>query len=151
MARPEATCIQRNADDRTSTRPGVFRQNYARAPRGFIMNTLSSADRSTVAKLLGLVGSHHDAEALAAARKAHQLVQERGTTWPDVLGLDLPPEPEPGHLALARDLLGRGRGLITAWEKSFLIGIMAFKTLKPKQLESLEAIRTKVTAAADAA
>lgn len=113
------------------------------------MSTLSPADRSTVAKLLGLIGSHHDGEALLAARKAHALVRERGATWPDVLGIE--PEPEPDHLALARELLGQGKGFITAWEKSFLIGIMAFKTLKPKQLESLEAIHTKVTAAAEAA
>ena len=54
---------------------------------------ITATDRSTVAKLLGLIGSHHDAEALAAARKAHQLIREWGATWPEILGI----EPEPPH------------------------------------------------------
>mgnify|MGYP001350335476 CR=1 FL=1 len=111
--------------------------------------SLTASDRSTISKLLGLIGSHHDAEALAAARKAHQLVQERGATWPDVLGLDDTPGPPPElyHVTLARELLGRGKGIITPWEKQFLIGIMGFKILKPKQIETLDAIAAKIDAA----
>lgn len=114
------------------------------------MTALSPADRSTVAKLLNLIGSDHDGEALTAARKAHQLVQERGETWPEVLGIgEAPPElpPEPEHLSLARDLLGRGKGIITRWERDFLVGIMSFKTLLPKQQSSLDGIREKLDAA----
>jgi len=112
------------------------------------MTTLSAIDRSTVAKLLGLIGSHHDAEALAAARKAHQLIVDRGATWPEALGLDAPAlPPEPDHLAEARDLLGRGKTVLTRWERDFLLGIMGHKTLKPKQLEILDALRSKVNAA----
>lgn len=109
---------------------------------------ITSTDRTTISKLLGLIGSAHDGEALAAARKAHQLVTQRGGTWPEVLGLDArPPAPEPDHLTEARALLKRGRGLLTRWEHSFLLGIMAHTTLKAKQVESLEAIRAKVDAA----
>ncbi|MFN4141713.1 hypothetical protein [Aestuariivirga sp.] len=50
------------------------------------MNQLTAAERSTLAKLLGLTGSAHDAEALSAARKAHELVKARGNTWSDLLG-----------------------------------------------------------------
>ena len=31
----------------------------------------------------------------------------------------------------ARDLMARGKPALTIWERNFLIGIMAFKTLKP--------------------
>lgn len=110
---------------------------------------LSSADLSTISKLLGLIGSHHDAEALAAARKAHELLKAKGATWPEVLGLDdmeqLPPEPY--HLTLARDLLGKGKGILTRWERDFLIGIMGHKVLKQRQIETLDGIAAKVDAA----
>lgn len=121
------------------------------------MTTLTATDRATVAKLLGLVGSHHDSEALAAARKAHQLVTRNGSTWPEILGLEhVEPEPEPTppappHIALARELLGRGKSVITNWERNFLIGIMAFKSLKPKQIETLEAVAAKINAATQSA
>ena len=49
---------------------------------GLVGMTISATARSTVAKLLGLIGSHHDAEALAAARKANQILEAHGTTWP---------------------------------------------------------------------
>ena len=113
------------------------------------MSNLSSADLSTVAKLLGLIGSNHDAEALAAARKAHALVRGKGATWPIVLGLDAeqPTTPEPEHLAVARDLLGRGKGICTDWEMRFLRGVLAFKTLTHQQQQSLDGIRAKVEAA----
>lgn len=108
---------------------------------------ITATDKSTISKLLGLIGSAHDAEALAAARKAHQLVKARNATWQEVLGITtMPPPPEPDHLTEARDLLRRGKGCLTKWERNFLIGIMAHATLKAKQAESLEAIRAKVDA-----
>ena len=108
----------------------------------------SSADRSMLSKVLGMLGSSHDGEALAAARKACQLVQERGATWPEVLGLNdmEQPSPEPYHLTLARELLGRGKGIITRWERDFLLGIMGHKILKQKQIETLDGIAAKIDA-----
>jgi hypothetical protein len=109
---------------------------------------ITSTDRTTISKLLGLIGSAHDAEALAAARKAHQLIVQRGATWPQVLGLaTTPAAPAPDHLTEARDLLKRGRGHLTRWEHSFLLGIMSAAKLAAKQVESLAAIRAKVDAA----
>lgn len=108
---------------------------------------MTSSDRATIAKLLGLIGSAHDAEALAAARKAHELVRARGITWPDVLGLDAAAQPAPDHVAVARDLLGKGRGIITKWEAQFLRGVLAFKTLSDQQRHTLDGIREKVFAA----
>ena len=51
-------------------------------------------DRARLEKLLGLLGSPHDGEALAAARKADALVRAAGLTWREVLaGPDQPPPP----------------------------------------------------------
>ena len=45
-----------------------------------------SLDRERLAKLLGMIGSSFDAEALSAARRANELVHEAKTTWHEVLG-----------------------------------------------------------------
>lgn len=109
---------------------------------------ITATDRTTISKLLGLIGSAHDAEALSAARKAHQLLKAKGATWPELLGLaTTPPPPEPEHLQEARDLLTRGKGHLTKWERNFLLGIMSRTTLQVKQMESLDAIRVKIDAA----
>ena len=42
-----------------------------------------AADR--LAKLLGMLGSYHDGEALTAARKADQCIRQLGLTWGDVI------------------------------------------------------------------
>ncbi len=42
-------------------------------------------DRTLLAKLLSMTDSQHDAEALAAIRKANQLLRFGATTWSDVL------------------------------------------------------------------
>ena len=113
------------------------------------MSAISSADRLTLAKVLGMLGSAHDGEVVNAARKAHELLAAKGVTWPAVLGLDdmEQPSPEPYHLTLARDLLGRGKGIITRWEYNFLLGIMGHKILKQKQIETLDGIAAKIDAA----
>ena len=43
--------------------------------------------RDRLARLLGMVGSDHDGEALNAARLADRLVREHGVTWHDVLAV----------------------------------------------------------------
>jgi hypothetical protein len=45
-------------------------------------------DRVKLAKILGLIGSAHDGEALAAARRAHDLVSAEKLTWSDAVGVD---------------------------------------------------------------
>jgi hypothetical protein len=42
-------------------------------------------DRAQLAKILSLLGSAHDGEALAAARRAHSLVKAGGDTWEKLL------------------------------------------------------------------
>ena len=113
------------------------------------MSNLSSTDRSILAKVLGMLGSSHDGEVINAARKAHELLTAKGTTWPAILGIDMEqPAPELYHLTLARELLGKGKSIITRWERDFLLGIMGHKVLKQKQIETLDGIAAKVEAAA---
>ena len=70
-------------------------------------------DRELLEKLLGMIGSPHDGEALAAARKADALVRRAGLTWPDVLaGRDQPPpqvEAAPVQPARSRSRAPRNR------------------------------------------
>ena len=44
-------------------------------------------DKERLAKLLNMTGSDHDAEALAAARKANEFLRQHRKSWRDVLGL----------------------------------------------------------------
>jgi hypothetical protein len=46
---------------------------------------VTELDRDRLGKLLGLLGSTHDGEVLAAARQAERMRREAGTTWPDIL------------------------------------------------------------------
>jgi hypothetical protein len=55
---------------------------------------LVKLDKERLAKLLSMTGSDHDAEALAAIRKANEFLRLHRKSWPDVLGLSAPP-PEP--------------------------------------------------------
>jgi len=43
-------------------------------------------NRQQLAKILELMGSIHDGEALAAARRAHMLVKNSGVSWETLLG-----------------------------------------------------------------
>ncbi len=59
-------------------------------------------DTTLLAKLLRMTDSQHDAEALAAIRKANELLRTQAATWPDVL--EKPPERPlpPGHQRAAQ-------------------------------------------------
>jgi hypothetical protein len=51
-------------------------------------------NRQQLAKILEMMGSVHDGEALAAARRAHMLVKNSGVSWETLLGahgLAMPP------------------------------------------------------------
>jgi len=53
--------------------------------------------RERLAKLLGMVGSNSDAEALIAARLADRLVRDLSVTWFDVVATPALPPPEPAR------------------------------------------------------
>ena len=90
------------------------------------------ADR--LVKLLGMVGSEHDGEALNAARLADKVVREAGLTWKDVLGtvnLDLD--------AISKscfEIMLSGMAL-TYHERSFLTGLPRFRHPTEKQIHWL--------------
>jgi hypothetical protein len=46
---------------------------------------LADVDRTRLVKLLGLLGSAHDGERAAAARKAHEHIKALGLQWGDVI------------------------------------------------------------------
>lgn len=55
-------------------------------------------DKDRLAKLLSMTASDHDAEALAAIRKANDLLRVHRKSWHDALGLSRPPiEPPPAQ------------------------------------------------------
>jgi hypothetical protein len=110
--------------------------------------SLHASDLQKLAKLLGMIGSHHDCEALSAARKAHQFITSKGATWHDAFGVAEVAAPSPAHHNLATDLL-RHKAYLTDFERRFLIGIMAHAKLSPKQAQTLEIIRVKVATACD--
>lgn len=120
---------------------------------------LTRKDRVMLAKLLALAGSTtHDGETVAALRKADALVKSAGATWEDVMMANpiriFPqhrnPSPAPeerAHVTIASDLLRKGKAFITTWERGFLLSILAYRDLKPKQLETLSLISRKVAIA----
>jgi hypothetical protein len=124
------------------------------------MMNLSTRDRETVAKLLALAGStEHEGETVSAVKKADELIKSRGASWQDVLlvrPIRAEPQPsswrrtaDPEHVRIATDLLHRGRGIINDWERNFLLSILAYRELKPRQLETLSLISRKVSVAKD--
>jgi hypothetical protein len=42
-------------------------------------------DRGRLTKILGMLGSSHDGEVVAAGRMADALVRSAGLTWPEIL------------------------------------------------------------------
>ena len=109
--------------------------------------SLHQSDLQRLAKLLGMIGSTSDGEALSAARKAHALISEKGATWFDAFGIAETVAAIPAHCHLARDLLGHKRHL-TPFERKFLKGIMSHPKLSEKQAETLAGIQRKVEVSA---
>src|SRR4051812_30976692 len=102
-----------------------------------------------LAKLLGLLGSNHDGEGLAAARQAQELLRARGLSWADVLlrtvpGSDPRSRPAPGccppSCGAAQWALAHADRL-TPREAEFLRDIVGrSRQLTPKQAAWLDRI-----------
>lgn len=99
---------------------------------------------SRLAKVLGMLGSHHDGEVLSAARKAHEIVKGADLTWHDVL-MTTPRLPSPAspiedddhaEVRFAEALLGHPA--LNDWEFIFLTSIA-------KQLRRGRPLTTKQT------
>ena len=102
-----------------------------------------------LAKLLGMLGSHHDGEVLNAARQAHKTVTNAGLTWREVFQplIALPPPviEKDQPRVLVDDLLGHPS--LTDWESKFVGSIDRWlrrgRRLSRKQLATLEDLHDK--------
>lgn len=108
------------------------------------MSGLAPDKKKLLIKLLGMMGSAHDGEVLAAARKAQALVRECGVTWEDVMQTvydDLEAVVEKAFSAGHRDGYEAGKRFrpltwqafahqlksedLSAWEENFVTGFIA--------------------------
>ena len=102
-------------------------------------------NRQQLAKILELMGSVHDGEALAAARRAHMLVKNSGVSWDTLLGAQSFSLARSGTSAEApqaaerpRATNGQGREL-TSYEMLYaLLHSNRTPTLVKKRLKPLE-------------
>jgi hypothetical protein len=109
-------------------------------------------NKTKLLKLLAMIGSVHDGEALAAARAAHRMVESNKTTWAALISHAPSPAAMPEHYytkAMGRvDILVMGMlkecldsPLIVSTSREFITGLHNFYALNGylsgKQLESL--------------
>ena len=112
-------------------------------------------DRDRLAKLLGMLGSAHDGEVVAAARRADAMVRASGLTWRAiVVANDAQPQLDPAGFGVANEirfcLLHRHQ--LTEWEKTFLGSIREKGTpLSARQRNCLARIVDKLRMRAEAA
>jgi hypothetical protein len=101
----------------------------------------AAVDRQRLARVLGMLGSTHDGEVLAAARLAEQLRARAGVTWTELLGAHPSDDPH-GQIIRCLD----HPELLTDWEIDFLHILRGFTEPTPKQRAILERIALKVRA-----
>ena len=104
------------------------------------------ATRPRLVAVLGMLGSEHDGEALAAARMAERIRRDMGASWGDLIGQDAAPAapaPDPWQATVAACQAQNAR--LTAWETAFL-AVLAGYTHPPsaKQAATLAGIAARV-------
>ena len=107
----------------------------------------ATLDRDRLAKLLGMMGSAHDGEVVAAARQVERLRADAGLTWPEILVPRLPP-PRRGQnvrtVADAIDFVLQHEVVLTDWERGFVRDLRRLKyPISSRQLEVLERLFEK--------
>jgi hypothetical protein len=108
--------------------------------------------RTQLVKVLGMTGSAFDGEALSAARKAHRILTAAGLSWSDVIapaGADHHPTDDDTRTA-HDDIawcLRNGDGVLTAWDRQFLLSLQGFSRHSDKQKAVLDRIVAKCRAA----
>lgn len=96
--------------------------------------------RDRLAHILGMLGSAHDGEALAAARMADRMRAAAGLSWGDIVGAG-PAEAAPWRRAVAR--CQARPDPLTPWERRYLASLMSFEALSYRQMEILTGIAAK--------
>jgi hypothetical protein len=109
--------------------------------------------RDKIAAVLGMMGSEHDGEALAAARMAERLRLQIGATWSELL-TERPPQPQPHRTTYRaspirtwRDTcaeLVKRKGCLNHWEVGFVSRLPDFRVLSVKQRRILDEIALRV-------
>jgi hypothetical protein len=125
----------------------------------FSNTTTLHAFRTRLARLLGMVGSDHDGEALNAARLADRMVRESGITWQDVL-ISPPVASAQPQASSTNDPLRQFETvfdavnfalmlapMLTAWEMNFLRSLPSFRRVSEKQLAVLRRLIARAIAA----
>jgi hypothetical protein len=113
--------------------------------------TAPAIDRARLARVLGLLGSQHDGEALAAARMAERLRRTAGLTWADiVVGVSqrapaaADDDDDDFDLYAALDACFARLWLLSDWEQAFVRSIHhQRRCLCPKQKAVLERLYAK--------
>ena len=133
----------------------------------------ASLARDRLAKILGMLGSSHDGEILAAARQAHSFVSAAGLSWAEVifppendlyqqalesllieneqLRLEiarrktLPPWQAPESLDEALALCELWRPHLTDWDNKFLDSVVGRNRLTRKQINVVRDIVGKIS------
>ncbi len=100
---------------------------------------LTAADRARLAKLLGMIGSSHDGEALAAARLADKLIRDRRLRWHDIFGVPAADPQLDDWRTAATACVRLGPGVLTDLEITF-----AFPRCSDKQLGILRRLVDKL-------
>ena len=104
-----------------------------------------AAKLKKLTKILGLTSSNHPGERAAAALKAADLLRELGMSWDEVIApakLPVSPDRPSGlHHEITRCL---SSGVISAWERKFLLSISGRRYLSAKQHAVLADIIAKV-------
>lgn len=108
--------------------------------------TLTAADQSKLAKLLGLLGSNHAGERDAAGLAAARFLRDRNLTWAQVLKPAAIEKrlPEIGTWRTTVALCLVRHGSLRPWEVSFLRDLPGFRRLSTKQRYVLKEIADRV-------
>lgn len=125
---------------------------------------LSDAERTKLAKILGLLGSDFAGERDGAALAAARFLRERGLTFADVAAALAAPQPPPWRTRAPRqpppqsppqppppsawretvEAALRHGAQLTRWELQFLLGLRARAVLTEKQAVVLRALAARL-------
>ena len=109
--------------------------------------TFTAGDAERLAKMLGMLGSSHDGEVVAAARQAERIRASLGLLWHDIIGAyAVKPERDQHSSPSWQDdakFCRENSGCLNDWEQEFLASIMSRWSLTAKQHAVLDRLVAK--------
>jgi hypothetical protein len=106
-------------------------------------------DRDRLACVLGLLGSRHDGEVLAAARAAERMRRAAGLTWREVIEPTPPATAAESSLSVAEMLRlwdEHRDGCLSNWERQFLLSVRRRRHPTPRQFAVIADTAGRLTA-----